>query len=137
MNKLEELQDKENKLYNELNQVRKEIRDFFIKDFKNLEGKYFRFTQSSIYEGFIKINRVWASKENIFLEGLKFCYSYHEEYADMCYADVCEDFQGRYPLDIRSYEKVEDFSIEEIPEDDFFIEYSNMIKCISNIKKDI
>ena len=119
---LVELEKQKNKLFNLINEIRLKEQELKVGEFKNKIGKYYKFN-GGIYEGYIQITNIWASKEEIYLEGLHFYGEFIEDFSDCHYSEYSAFRQFSYG----TINKWEDFHLEEISRDEFEYAFAVML----------
>ena len=118
MNKLEE---ERKALYKRLDEIRKQEQELLVGKFKDKLNKFYKF-EGGIYDGYFKLTNIWASKDEIFIEGLHFSSEFVDDYADCHWCDYAAFRQFSFG----TINKWEDFNLKEVPRYEFEYAFADM-----------
>lgn len=121
---LKELEQKRKQLYKEIKAIRKQEQELQVGEYKSNIGKFFKFNDESFYANhYIKITNIWASSDEIFVEGVCFFGEFIEDYAD-CHDSWYSAFQQFRFNDVAKWE---DFKLKEITKEEFYYAFNDML----------
>lgn len=119
---MKELEEEKKALYKRLDEIRKQEQELVIGKFKDKLNKFYKF-EGGIYEGYFKLYNIWASKNEVFIEGLHFSSEFEKDYADCHWSEYSAFRQFSFNV----INKWEDFNLTEISKEDFYYAFSDML----------
>lgn len=120
-----ELECEREKLWNQIDIIRNREQELKIGDYKKYIGRYFKSAEGALHSGYIRIDDIWASKDEVFIEGLYFNSEFLNDYADCNWMSYGAFEQLRYREEPNNWEK---FKWIEIDRTEFEYAFAKMLE---------
>ena len=108
---LKELEYERKKLWDQIDMIRNREQELKIGDYKQYIGRYFKSDEGALHSGYIRIDNIWASKDEVFIEGLYFNSEFLNDYSDCHWMSYSAFEQLRYrgepPIDWKRFKWIE------------------------------